>query len=506
MPLISALGRKKQADLYEFEEQDIIPEDLPAPTSKYKLKYQQYATDMKEGYKHYLQRTAEETTAARMQDTSRIRANEKCDRVEEASVDDLTTLDRKALLQQGYADSPYRIRTSARKSDVETVAIEKKKQTVAEQMMIDHLSRVRTTSTLTENDLSQKVEFDGRVLSRNGRDACRELIGFFFAHDQSLTVYEYRKFGKNRTNVLPFIKKGVYSHQCGRRRGKQYQLGDFYTGATLTFLSCDHPCLPKSIKENTLFRLRITNIDHIALSSLKTAFQEDGEDTVSQEAQDRLVLQGMQGRLKEQLHKRGVRVWAGLGKYFQRVDKEGSGLLEKADFQQALKAFHLEVSKQDFESFWLILQGNGPDKNKVDYGEFKRAILGEMNEYRKSFIRKVFMKLDFNKTGIVPVIDITKCYCAKKHPRVISALPLPSSPSTPPTSSSERGKPPIGINKAWHTSLSKAPSKSKQLLTQRTKENTKQQWIRHLNTGEIKKCFHNQNSQRTLIPKSGDGN
>lgn len=26
--------------------------------------------------------------------------------------------------------------------------------------------RIRTTSTLTENDLSQKVEFDGRVLSR----------------------------------------------------------------------------------------------------------------------------------------------------------------------------------------------------------------------------------------------------------------------------------------------------------------------------------------------------
>lgn len=93
--------------------------------------------------------------------------------------------------------------------------------------------------------------------SRNGRDACRELIGFFFIHDQSLTVYEYRQFGKNRyavrhcynfqdhyfweklitsyfchstsrTTVLPFIQKHVYSHQHGRRKGKQYQLGDFY--------------------------------------------------------------------------------------------------------------------------------------------------------------------------------------------------------------------------------------------------------------------------------------
>lgn len=31
---------------------------------------------------------------------------------------------------------------------------------------------------------------------RYGRDAIRELTGFFFALDISLTVYEYRRFGK----------------------------------------------------------------------------------------------------------------------------------------------------------------------------------------------------------------------------------------------------------------------------------------------------------------------
>ncbi|NP_001382510.1 calcyphosin-2 isoform X3 [Rattus norvegicus] len=394
-------------------EQDTIPEDLPAPTGKYKLKYQQYASEMKDGYKQYIQRSAEKPKPGKGPE-----ANKK---VEGACLDDLITLDRKALLQQGYADSPYHRRSSAKKSDVETVALEKKRQTVAEQMMVDHLSRIRTNSTLTENDLSQKVEFEGRVLSRNGRDACRELIGFFFAHDQSLTVYEYRMFGKNRTSVLPFIKKDVYCHQYGQRKGEQYELGDFYTGATLTFLSCDHPSLPKSIKENALLRLRITSIDQVALDSLKAASAEPGrEDPVSQEAQDQLVLQAIQEKLKEQLHTKGVRILTGLGKYFQRLDKEGNGLLEKTDFQQALETFHLEVSEQDFESSWLILLGHGHSQNKVDYGEFKRAIFGEMNEYRKSFVRKAFMKLDFNKTGTVSVIDIRKCYCAKKHPRVIS--------------------------------------------------------------------------------------
>ncbi|XP_058597977.1 calcyphosin-2 isoform X1 [Neofelis nebulosa] len=456
LPVVPRLDLGSLVDSDE-EEQDIIPENLPGPTSKYKLKYQQYKTEMKEGYKQYSQRNAENPKPGVTQQSPRNKVDDKCVQGEAAIIDGLTTLDRKALLQQGYADIPYNAPWCMRKSDAEFVAAEKKKQTVAEQVMIDHLSRavisdpeqnltserqesihiipdskmaplrfrkrtlhetkIRTHSTLTENMLSHKVQFDGRIISRNGRDACRELIGFFFTHDQSLTIYEYRQFGKNRTNVLPFIQKNIYSHQCGRRKGKQYQLGDFYIGANLTFLSSDHPRLPESIKENTLLILRITNIDQIALDSLKTDSVEH-EDITSQEANDRLVLKAIQDALKEQLHKRGVRILTGLGKYLQQLDKERTGLLAKADFKQALKAFHLEVSENDFEPAWQILNGN--DSGKVDYGEFKRAIIGEMNEYRKSFVRKVFMKLDFNKTGCVPIIDIRKCYCAKKHPQVIS--------------------------------------------------------------------------------------
>ncbi|EHB01696.1 Calcyphosin-2, partial [Heterocephalus glaber] len=417
------------------EEQDIIPENLPSPTDKYKLKYEQYKTEMKEGYKQYSQRNAEKTKSDNIHQQSPRKKIDKQVIYEEASEDDLTTLDRKALLQNGYVDSPCHAQNSARKSDAETVAAEKKKQTVTEQMMIDHLSRAVISDP--EQNLNIEKQGNAHILpdlkrpplrlrkrtlheTKNGRDACRDLIGFFFTNDQSLTIYEYRQFGKNRTNVLPFIPKNIYSHQCGRRKGKQYQLGDFYIGATLTFLSSHHPSLPRSIKENILLRLRITNIDQMALESIKTASMAHEEDIIMQEANDRLVFKAIQDALKEKLQKRGVRILTGLGKYFQQLDKEGCGLLNKADFKQALKVFHLEVSEKDFESSWIILITNGNGKDKVDYGEFKRAIIGEMNEYRKSFVRKAFMKLDFNKTGFVPIINIRKCYCAKKHPQVIS--------------------------------------------------------------------------------------
>ncbi|KAM8800510.1 calcyphosin-2 isoform 4-T5 [Rhynchonycteris naso] len=426
LPVVPPLDLGSLVDS-DDEDQNIIPEDLPAPTGKYKLKYQQYKTEMKEGYKQYSRRNAEKTKSNLMHQLSpRNEIDDKCVQEKEAITDDLTTLDIKALLQQCYADNPYHAQHSTRKSNAEIEAAEKKKQTVTEQVMIDHLSRavisdpeqnltsekqesscicpdsntapfrfrkrtlhetkIRTHSTFTENMLSHKVQFDGRIISR--------------------------------TNVLPFIQKNIYTHQRGRRKGKRYQLGDFYVGANLTFSSSDHPRLPESIKENTLLILRITNIDRRALDSLRSNPIEHEDDITSQEANDRLVFKAIQDELKEQLHKRGVRILTGLRKYFQQLDKEGNGLLDKADFKQALKVFHLEVSEKLFESSWLILNDSG--NGKVDYGEFKRAMIGEMNEYRKSFVRKAFMKLDFNKTGSVPIIDIRKCYCAKKHPQVIS--------------------------------------------------------------------------------------
>ncbi|XP_036617412.1 calcyphosin-2 [Trichosurus vulpecula] len=439
-------------------EQKTIPENLPSPTQKYKQKYQQYQTEMKEGYKRYSQINSEKKQPNIPWQQSPKIIEEMNAQVDEQVQDSITALDRKALLQQCYTNSPFNIRQCEKRSEAEVVAAEKKQQAVIEQVMIDQLSRavisdpeqnsiigsqqvpylplflekaplhqrkrtlhetkIKTNSTLTENMLSNKLRFDARILSRNGRDACRELMGFFFAHDKSLTIYEYRQFGSSRTNALPLIHKGIYSHQHGRRKGKQYQLRDFYVGANLTFLSSYHLNLPESIKENPLITLRITHVDQLTLDDLRKNFVENGDGLTEQEASDRNIFKSIQDLLKEKLHQRAVRILTGLGKYFRNLDKKGNGLLCKADFKQTLKVFCLEVPEKDFEDLWLILDINS--NGQVDWGEFKRAIFGEMNEYRKTFLRKAYMKLDFTKTGSVSMVDIRKCYCAKKHPHVIS--------------------------------------------------------------------------------------
>ncbi|XP_039560171.1 calcyphosin-2 isoform X2 [Passer montanus] len=427
------------------------PEKLPSLTERPKPKHGLYEVDTKEEYKQHPQRIAgKKKDHLQCPDTS-IKGTQ----LEDGH--DFVTLDKKALLQQCYTNKPYNMQHNIRKSEAEDVAAERRKQAVVEQVMVDQLCRavisdpeqstrsdackeaqgllgagmapmrfrkrtlhetkIRTKSGLTENMLSKKLCFDSRIISRNGRDACRELIGFFFACDKSLTVYEFRQFGKNRTNALPFIQKGVYQHQRGQRRGKAYDLSDFYVGANLTFRSVDHN-LPESVKQNPFFTLRVISIDEAAMDYLKPSSVELKEECSRQVFDDSEVFKKIQGMFRETLSKRGVRVITGLGKYFRQIDKNRNGLLSQAALKKALKLFHLEMPEGDFESLWLILDDSKNDN--VDYGEFTHAIFGEMNEYRKTFVRKAYMKLDFNRTGTVSMVDVRKCYCAKKHPLVLA--------------------------------------------------------------------------------------
>nr|XP_026653489.1 calcyphosin-2 isoform X3 [Zonotrichia albicollis] len=416
------------------------PENLPSLRDRSKLKHGQYEGGMKEEYKQHPQRIAEKKKDHLQCPDTSIKGTQL-----EDGHDDFVTLDKKAVLQQCYTNKPYNMQHNIWKSEAEDVAAERRKQAVVEQVMVDQLCRavisdpeqstrsdackeapgllgvgmapmrfrkrtlhetkIRTKSGLTENMLSSKLRFDSRIISRNGHDACRELIGFFFTCDKSLTVYEFRQFGKNRTNALPFIQKGVYHHQRGQRKGKAYDLSDFYVGANLTFRSVDHN-VPESVKQNPLFTLRVISIDEAAMHYLKASSVEFKEERSRQVVDNSDVFKKIQGIFRETLSKRGVRVITGLGKYFRQMDKNRNGFLSRAAFKEALKVFHLEMPEVDFESLWLILDDSKNDK--VDYGEFTHAIFGEMNEYRKTFVRKAYMKLDFNKTGSVPMEKLQK--------------------------------------------------------------------------------------------------
>ncbi|KTF92694.1 hypothetical protein cypCar_00007981, partial [Cyprinus carpio] len=197
----------------------------------------------------------------------------------------------KITAQTNYNQSNT-VRPNSKMRDAEELTEDRKLQAVIEQVMVDQLSRavisdpeqnavsvsptsvplryrrtlhhtkVKTRMSLTENILSNKLCFQARILSRCGREACRKLIGFFFTCDQTLTVYEYRNFGKNRWNALPFITRGVYLNG-----GRPYCLQDIYQGAELRFCT-DGPHLPQSLRQQPCLTLRVTDVDDTAKRAL----------------------------------------------------------------------------------------------------------------------------------------------------------------------------------------------------------------------------------------------
>uniref|UniRef100_H2YU91 EF-hand domain-containing protein n=1 Tax=Ciona savignyi TaxID=51511 RepID=H2YU91_CIOSA len=74
------------------------------------------------------------------------------------------------------------------------------------------------------------------------------------------------------------------------------------------------------------------------------------------------------------------------------------------------------LPQQDFESVWRVVDEN--NDGVIDYGEFMRSFIGEMNETRRAVVRKVYRKLDPRKCGFVNLLDLQKLYRARNHPLV----------------------------------------------------------------------------------------
>jgi len=278
-----------------------------------------------------------------------------------------------------------------------------------------HDTKVSTRGAVTESKLKDRVSFQARVITKDGRDALKDLFGFFFHHDSTLTLYEFRLFGKKKLKALPLIERRRYRHVIGRRKGKYYNEDDFQLGRNLTFKTKNQPRLPDTMKRNEVLLLRVCSGEssYDQLSSMRSCATEDAR----LEVEDRKVTAKVQCAVREFLVGRSVSVVIGLGKLFRRLDRSGDGKLSKDELLEALKSFNINLNHKDFESVWRVIDENGD--GAINYGEFIRAFIGEMNEFRKSLVRKVFKKLDPQKSGSADLMDLKKLYSARSHPLVV---------------------------------------------------------------------------------------
>ncbi|CAH1799757.1 unnamed protein product, partial [Owenia fusiformis] len=442
-------NRLKQNQQPTAWDKDPVPEDLPAPSQRHKDQYKQYQDDIKQSYRNKNAMGDSEAEITRKIEELKLKIPQDAgDSVEDEA------------MQKQWAPKDDSKLQALKKMDKEGLELEKMKLNLVETVMIDQLSRpvmsdpdqgmksyrvamshvpgmqrgairtlhdskVQTTGTATENLLSKKVRFGARILTRNGHDALRDLTGFFFALDNTLTIYEFRQFGKS-AKALPFIARGTYNRECGRRKGDPYTLVDIQVGKTLLFPTSAQHSLPSTVTNQKYVAFRITDVDNeakenILLPNVRPSQKNEVWNRLHmppsrEEQEDIEILNLIQGSVRNKLKKRGIKTVTGLGSNFRKADRSGDGLINKFELEKSLIDFHIEIPDEYFDRLWEIMDTDG--SGSLDYGEFMRGILGEMSELRKFIVRKAFRKIDANKQGMITFGNLKKFYNARAHPSV----------------------------------------------------------------------------------------
>ncbi|XP_059154039.1 calcyphosin-2-like [Physella acuta] len=420
-------------------DKEAVPLDIPPPSSRHKELYQQYADEMKQSYRAHanpsqkkVETTSEQVYSSR--ETEKLRdKNFIADEEEEDE----------NRMNDNWTKERYSGKQLIKKKDIEDLLEHNKKQKLVETVMIDQLSRavisdpeqnvmhtsrpsssrrgrgtnrylhdtkISTASTATENLLSKRVRFGARILTRDGHNAMRELTGFFFDFDKTLTVYEFWQFGKS-AKAMPFIYRGQYFHKSGPKSGLPYSLSDIYTGANLKIPTEGQLALTDSLAKNKFIVLRITEVDEQERQQLLAEHADESERLHAPsklDVENREFLYMIQDMVQQKLAKRGVKTITGLGRFYRKLDQYNTGILDQYDLEKGIKMFRLDLDPDKLEEVFDILD---PEGNKLlDYGDYMHGVIGEMNEYRKALVRKAFGKLDSGKKGAIHISDVNKFF------------------------------------------------------------------------------------------------
>ncbi|XP_065912299.1 calcyphosin-2-like isoform X2 [Dysidea avara] len=306
-----------------------------------------------------------------------------------------------------------------------TQAGDQRKRTAHQHLQPTSLHYYTGISKDNTGSLNKRMKFSVRLLSRNGRDIHREMCGFYFISDNSLTIYELRQFGKKLT-AIPLIQRGVYKHLRGVNKGQEYEVNSIRKGVILQFDTTSQSSLPMSLLEQKTVSFKITSVDE---ESKKQLLLDDIKDLVERrkmevylsqplpdEGSDGDVLNTIQTMMRERLAGRAAKTLIGFGRQLERSsDKNGVTLLQ---LQLALRQFHISITPEDLQRFWSLVDPNS--RGSVDHVTCLRGLVGEMKEGRKHLVHQLFRKLDIHKNGSVVMSNLKAYFNPRIHPEVVA--------------------------------------------------------------------------------------
>lgn len=122
-------------------------------------------------------------------------------------------------------------------------------------------------------------------------------------------------------------------------------------------------------------------------------------------------------KLRAILKQRGARGLIGLRRVFKISDDNNSMSLDFQEFSGALQDYRVNLTGEERQGLFAYFDRN--EDFTVNYDEFLRTVVGEMNGFRRGLVEQAYDKLDRDGSGLVDVKDITGVYDASKHPEVI---------------------------------------------------------------------------------------
>lgn len=105
-----------------------------------------------------------------------------------------------------------------------------------------------------------------------------------------------------------------------------------------------------------------------------------------------------------------------LGRAFVVNDRLQNGLFDFVSFEAVLAKAGIFLRRQELTKLFKFYDVHGNER--VDYREFLRGILGEMNERRFSMVQSVFEALDQGGKGQISVADAVQAFDPSNHPLV----------------------------------------------------------------------------------------
>ena len=123
-------------------------------------------------------------------------------------------------------------------------------------------------------------------------------------------------------------------------------------------------------------------------------------------------------KLRKIISKRGTRGIMSIRREFMIADNDNNKTVDINEFRKFCHDYRIPINDNEIQVLFSELDVNR--NGKIDYEEFLRGVVGEMNERRKKIVLQAFKVFDKNQNGVVEMDDIRENYNAKLHPDVQS--------------------------------------------------------------------------------------